>query len=58
VRLGVSIATCGDVVEQAKVADAASESLQDIFGVDKTSSRLVFGVASLPFGLPIELQVL
>jgi len=31
VRLGVSVATSGDVRDQPKVADAASELLQDVF---------------------------
>jgi enamine deaminase RidA (YjgF/YER057c/UK114 family) len=35
VRLGVSVATSGDVRDQPKVADAASELLQDVFGKDK-----------------------
>ena len=48
VRLGVSVATSGDVRDQPKVADAASELLQDIFGKDKNPCRLVYGVASLP----------
>src|SRR4249920_2247018 len=50
VRLGVSVATSGDVRDQPKVADAASELLQDIFGKDKRPCRLVYGVASLPLG--------
>lgn len=58
VRLGVSIATWGDFFNQPKVADAALELLQDIFGVDRTSTRLIFGVASLPFGVPIALEVI
>jgi enamine deaminase RidA (YjgF/YER057c/UK114 family) len=58
VRLGVSVATSGDVRDQPKVADAASELLQDIFGKDKTPCRLVFGVASLPLGTPVELEVI
>jgi hypothetical protein len=58
VRLGVYIATAGDFLEQAKVADAASELLRDILGEDKISSRLVFGVESLPFGVPVELEVI
>ena len=58
VRLGVSIATDGDVREQPRVADAASELLSDVFGDDKISSRLVFGVASLPLGVPVELEVI
>src|SRR5712671_2147742 len=34
VRLGASVATSGDVRDQPKVADAASELLQDVFGKD------------------------
>jgi enamine deaminase RidA (YjgF/YER057c/UK114 family) len=58
VRLGVSVATVGDVREQPKIADAASELLQDIFGKDKNPCRLVYGVASLPLGAPVELEVI
>src|ERR1700723_747545 len=58
VRLGVSVATSGDVRDQPKVADAASELLQDIFGKDKNPCRLVYGVASLPLGTPVELEVI
>jgi enamine deaminase RidA (YjgF/YER057c/UK114 family) len=58
VRLGVSVATSGDVRDQPKVADAASELLQDVFGTDKSPCRLVYGVASLPLGTPIELEVI
>jgi enamine deaminase RidA (YjgF/YER057c/UK114 family) len=46
VRLGVSVATSGDVRDQPKIADAASLLLQDVFGKEKNPSRLVFGVAS------------
>ena len=58
VRLGVSVATAGDVRNQPRVADAASELLQDIFGEDKNPCRLVYGVASLPLGTPVELEVI
>ena len=58
VRLGVSVATSGDVRDQPKVADGASELLQDIFGKDKNPCRLVYGVASLPLGTPVELEVI
>src|SRR5207247_11319276 len=58
VRLGVSVATSGDVRDQPKVADAASELLQDVFGNDKSPCRLVYGVASLPLGAPVELEVI
>jgi enamine deaminase RidA (YjgF/YER057c/UK114 family) len=58
VRLGVSIATSGDVRDHPKVADAASELLQDIFGKEKNPCRLIYGVASLPLGTPVELEVI
>jgi enamine deaminase RidA (YjgF/YER057c/UK114 family) len=58
VRLGVAVATSGDVREQPKVADGASELLQDVFGKDKSPSRLVYGVASLPLGVPVELELI
>jgi len=58
VRLGVSVATSGDVREQPKVADGASQLLQAVFGKDKNPSRLVFGVASLPLGTPVELELI
>src|SRR5262249_1516706 len=56
VRLGVSVATSGDVRDQPKVADAASELLQAIFGKDKSPCRLVYGVA--PLGTPVELEII
>jgi enamine deaminase RidA (YjgF/YER057c/UK114 family) len=58
VRLGVSIATSGDVRDQPKVADAASELLQQIFGKEMNPCRMVFGVASLPLGTPVELELI
>jgi len=58
VRLGVLVATMGDVREQPKIADGASELLQDVFGKDKNPCRLVYGVASLPIGVPVELELI
>jgi enamine deaminase RidA (YjgF/YER057c/UK114 family) len=58
VRLGVYIATSGDLVDQPKVADGASELFNRVFGPDKMSARLVIGVARLPMGMPIELEVI
>jgi len=57
VRVGVYLATSGDFYNQPVVADAASELLRDVFGEGKTSVRSVFGVASLPLGVPIMLEV-
>ena len=58
VRLGVSVATSGDFRDHPKVADAASELLQDVFGKEKNPCRFVYGVASLPLGVPVELEVI
>jgi enamine deaminase RidA (YjgF/YER057c/UK114 family) len=57
VRLVVSVATSGDVRDQPRVADAASELLRDVFGEDKQPCRSVYGVASLPLGVPVELEI-
>jgi enamine deaminase RidA (YjgF/YER057c/UK114 family) len=58
VRLGVSVATFGDVRDQPEVADAASELLEKVFGKDKNPCRLVYGVASLPLGASVELELI
>jgi enamine deaminase RidA (YjgF/YER057c/UK114 family) len=58
VRLGVFMATSGDFFDQPRVADAVSDLFRDIFGSEKTAVRLVIGVASLPLGMPVELEVI
>ena len=58
VRLCVYLATAGDFFDQPKVADAASELFRDVFGEDKTSVRMVLGVASLPLGMPVAVEVI
>ena len=58
VRLGVFMATSGDFFDQPKVADGASDLFRDVFGADRTPVRLVIGVASLPLGMPIELEII
>jgi enamine deaminase RidA (YjgF/YER057c/UK114 family) len=58
VRLGVMVATSGDVRDHPKVADGASALLQEVFGHDKNPSRLVYGAASLPLGAPVELELI
>jgi len=58
VRLGVSVATAGDVRDHPVIADAASKLLEDVFGKDKNPCRLVYGVASLPLGTPVELEII
>jgi enamine deaminase RidA (YjgF/YER057c/UK114 family) len=58
VRLGIFMATSGDFFDQPRVANAVSDLFRDVFGVEKTSVRLVIGVASLPLGMPVELEVI
>jgi enamine deaminase RidA (YjgF/YER057c/UK114 family) len=57
VRVGVYLATSGDFYNQPIVADAASELLRDVFGEIRMSVRSVLGVASLPVGAPVMLEV-
>jgi enamine deaminase RidA (YjgF/YER057c/UK114 family) len=56
IRLGISLATTPEFREHPKVADAASELMVSVFGTDKTSTRLVFGMTSLPVGVCVVLE--
>jgi enamine deaminase RidA (YjgF/YER057c/UK114 family) len=58
VRLGVLIVTSGTFFDHVKVADGVSDLLRDIFGSESLPVRLVIGVASLPLGLPVELELI
>lgn len=58
VRLTVSLVTTPNFRDHAKVADGASELLAGVFGADKTSTRMVSGVASLPAGASVVTEVL
>jgi enamine deaminase RidA (YjgF/YER057c/UK114 family) len=56
-KLGVYIATEGDFRDHPKVADGASELLLEVFGAGMLSARIVLGVASLPLGMPVEIEL-
>jgi len=56
-KLGVYIATAGDFRDHPKVADGASEVLLNVFGPEMLLGRVVLGVASLPLGLPVEVEL-
>jgi enamine deaminase RidA (YjgF/YER057c/UK114 family) len=58
VSVKVYLATDGDFYNQPIVADAASELLREVFGDGRTSVRSVLGVASLPLGAPVMLEVM
>lgn len=58
VRLTVSLVTTPGFVQHAKVADGASELLASVFGPDKTSTRMVYGVAGLPAGVCVVVELI
>lgn len=58
VRLGVYIAATPEFTDHPKIADGASELFRDVFGEEMLSTRLVLGVASIPLGSPVELEVI
>ena len=56
VRLGVFLVTAEGFAGHPGVADGASDLLRDVFGEENMAVRSVIGVASLPLGVPIELE--
>lgn len=57
-KLGVYIATEGDFRDHPKVADGASDVLVKVFGTEMLSGRIVLGLASLPLGMPVEVELI
>jgi len=55
--LTVFIACASDFVEQPTVADGASQALVRLFGDAGRHSRSAIGVAALPRGAPVEVEV-
>lgn len=58
VRLGVFMVTSSVSINQPGVADGASDLFRDVFCTQNMAVRLVIGVASLPMGVPIELEII
>jgi enamine deaminase RidA (YjgF/YER057c/UK114 family) len=58
VRLAVSLVTTPEFREHARVADAASELLGTVFGGDRTSTRMVYGVGSLAVGVCVVVELI
>ena len=58
VRLCVHIVADADFRDHPKLADGASELLEDIFGKERTSTRMVLGIASLPLGAPVAVELI
>lgn len=57
VRVTVYVASASDYTEQAIVADAASTILERVLGVRGRHARTAVGVASLPGGAPVEVEL-
>jgi len=58
VRLAVSLLTTLEFRQHPAVADAASELLATVFGANRTSTRLVYGAASLPVGVCVVVELI
>jgi enamine deaminase RidA (YjgF/YER057c/UK114 family) len=58
VRLAVSLLTTPEFRQHPTVADAASELLATVFGANRTSTRLVYGAASLPVGVCVVVELI
>ena len=58
VRLAVSLLTTPEFRQHPRVADAASELLATVFGADRTSTRMVYGAASLPVGVCVVVELI
>ena len=58
VRLAVFVASAEGFTEQPKVANGASDVMSDVFGEAGRHARVAVGVAELPLGVPVEIEVL
>jgi enamine deaminase RidA (YjgF/YER057c/UK114 family) len=58
VRLGVFMVTEEGFGDHPRVADGASDLFRDVFGAQNMAVRSVIGAATLPLGVPIELEII
>jgi len=58
VKLGVFVNSTPSFTDQPKVANGASELMQDVFGEAGRHARSAVGVASLPLGVGVEVDAL
>ncbi len=56
VKLGVFVNSTGDFTDQPKVANGASELMQDVFGEIGRHARSAVGVPTLPLGVAVEID--
>ena len=58
VKLSVFVASADGFTDQPKVANGASDLLVEVFGEEGRHARAAVGVAELPLGAPVEVEVL
>ncbi|MBC2779045.1 RidA family protein [Parasphingopyxis marina] len=58
VKLGVFVNSAPHFVDQAQVANGASELMQDVFGEAGRHARAAVGVAVLPLGAAVEVDAI
>ncbi len=58
VKLGVFVNSTGDFTDQPKVANGASELMQDVFGEIGRHARSAVGVPTLPLGVAVEIDAI
>ena len=58
VKLGAFISSTADFTDQPKVANGASELMQAVFGDAGRHARLAVGVASLPYDIALEIELI
>jgi enamine deaminase RidA (YjgF/YER057c/UK114 family) len=58
VKLGVFVSSDRDFTDQPKVANGASELMQDVFGEAGRHARSAVGVPVLPLGVAVEVDAI
>jgi enamine deaminase RidA (YjgF/YER057c/UK114 family) len=58
VKLGVFVNSSPDFTDQPKVANGASEVMQDVFGEAGRHARSAVGVTVLPLGVAVEVDAI
>ena len=56
VKLGVFVNSTGSFTDQPKVANGASELMQEVFSEAGRHARSAVGVAALPLGVAVEVD--
>jgi len=58
VKLGVFVNSAASFTDQPKVANGASELMQEVFGEAGRHARSAVGVAALPLGVAVEVDAI